>query len=218
MKIKLFLFAFIALAASASAQFTNDINGRPMFEFKYTDTEGSPYLSENWVSGLVISNKGKRYEYKKLRYDAYKDELEYERGGSIYRLSAEISGFELADDKGTVFRNGFPAIDRQTEKSFYQVLYDGNTPLLKRIRSSIEEEKLYNSATITKRFVTDETFYLFKNKTLVRIKKDKKSILAQLEDKRPHLEKFIKDQDLKLSNIEDIERLLEEYDTQKAGN
>lgn len=217
MKTKLFLFAFILLAGSGRAQFLNDINGRPMFESNYIDTEGSPYFNDNWTGGFVISPKGKRYEYKKLKYDTYKDELEYEHAGALFRLSSEISGFELADGQGTVFRNGFPAVDRQTKNSFYEVLYDGTTPFLKRIRTIIQQEKPYNAATTTKRFTTDETFYLLRNGVLVRVKKDKKSILAQLEDQRPLLEKFIKDEDLNLSNTEDIERLLEQYDAQKAG-
>lgn len=47
------LFAGLCLIVSAQAQFMQDINGRVVTEVTYTDVEGSPYLFEDWNTGIV---------------------------------------------------------------------------------------------------------------------------------------------------------------------
>lgn len=195
---------------AAHAQFMTDVNGRPVVEYKYTDIDGSPYLKSDWSIGIVKTPNGKTYEIARVRYDAYKDELEYDQAGKYFRLGPEIAEFSSGD--GT-FRNGFPDIDNLNKRSFYQVLYDGKTKVLKKISIRIVTEKPYGSATEVKRFLKDEHLFLFKNNMMSKLKRDKKSILSLLENQTSELENFIKDQKLKLSKEEDILKLVEKYDS-----
>ncbi|WP_428655136.1 hypothetical protein [Runella sp.] len=202
----------MTLTIHAQSLFIQDINGRPIFENGYTEIEGSPYLNDAWSTGNVkAKNNGKTYELAKMRYDLYKDELEYEENQKPYRFSTEITEFSTNDG---VFRSGFPAIESMTARNFYQVLYDGNVKLLKRNTVRIQLEKLYSSATQTKRFMKESALYLFKNGTIIRLKKDKKSLLEALGDKQTQLETFINDEKLKLSKEEDILRVIEKYEAQ----
>ncbi len=201
---------FVAVVSQAQSMFIQDINGRPIFENGYTEIEGSPYLNDNWSRGTVkAKHNGKTYELAKMRYDAYKDELEYEENQKPYRFGGEITEFVTNDG---IFRNSFPVYESLTARSFYQILYDGKIKLLKRTTARIQTEKLYSSATQTKRFIKEESLYLFKNGLLTRIKKDKKSLLEALGEKQDELDAFIKDQKLKLSKEEDILRLIEKYE------
>jgi hypothetical protein len=201
----------LTLSTYAQSMFLQDINGRPIFEGGYTEIEGSPYLNDVWSRGSVkAKNNGKTYELAKMRYDLYKDELEYEENQKPYRFSKEITEFSTNDG---VFRSGFPAIEPMTDRNFYQVLYDGNVKLLKRTTVRIQTEKLYSSATQTKRFIKDDALYLFKNGTMTRLKKDKKALLEALGDKQAELETFIKEEKLKLSKEEDILRVVEKYES-----
>ncbi len=194
--------------------FLQDLNGRPIFENSTTDVEGSPYLRETWTSGVVKAKSNrKNYDIPKLRYDAHKDELEYDQAGSLFRFSAEnVAEFTLIE--GT-FRAGFPAVGSLTPKNFYQVLYDGEkNKLLKRIYVGIQTEKPYNSATIIKRFVKEESLYLLKNNVeMRRFKKDKKSFFEIITDKQPEMEAFMKEQKIKFSKEDDLIRLLEKYES-----
>jgi hypothetical protein len=200
------------IVAQAQGMFIQDINGRPIFENGYTEIEGSPYLKDAWARGTVkAKHNGKTYELAKMRYDAYKDELEYEENEKAYRFSGEITEFATTDG---VFRNGFPVFESLTARSFYQVVYDGKVKLLKRTVARVQTEKLYSSATQTKRFVKEEFLYLLKNGVFTRLKKDKKALLEALGEKQDELEAFIKDQKLKLSKEEDILRVLEKYEGQ----
>lgn len=201
---------FLAVVSQAQSMFIQDINGRPIFENGYTEIEGSPYLNDTWSRGTVrAKHNGKTYELTKMRYDAYKDELEYEENQKPYRFGSEITEFVTNDG---IFRNGFPIYESLTARSFYQILYDGKVKLLKRTTARVQTEKLYSSATQTKRFIKEESLYLFKNGILTRLKKDKKSLLEALGEKQDELDAFIKDQKLKLSKEEDILRVIEKYE------
>jgi transcriptional antiterminator Rof (Rho-off) len=161
------------------------------------------------VGFAKAKHNNKTYELKRVRYDIYKDELEYDVAGSYFRLSDQITEFSCGD--GT-FRNGFANVESLTGRHFYQIVYDGNTKLLKRIVARVATEKLYGSASETKRFLKDEALFVQKNGTLTRLKKDKKAILELLADKQPALEAFVKEQKLKLNKEEDIVKILEKYD------
>ena len=213
----LFLFWVLLLSAligQAQQVILKDLNGRPIFENSYLSVEGSPYLREEWSAGLIkAKSNGKTYEMPKMRYDAHKDEIEYDQVGKLFRFTAtEISEFSTGE--GT-FRAGFPAIGNLTPKNFYQVLYDGRVKLLKRIYLAIQTERPYNSATTTQRFVREDALYLLKNNgEILRFKKDINALLDALgTEKQTDLEAFIKVNKLKISKEEDLVRILE-----KAGN
>lgn len=198
------------IAAHAQGMFIQDINGRPIFENGYTEIEGSPYLKDEWARGMVkAKHNGKTYELAKMRYDTYKDELEYEENQKSYRFSSEITEFVTTDG---VFRNNFPVYESLSGRNFYQVLSDGKVKLLKRIVTKIQTEKLYSSATTTKRFAKEEFLYLFKDGAIIRLKKDKKALLEALSDKQADLEAFIKEQKIKFSKEEDFLRVIERYE------
>ena len=214
------LFAGLCLIASAQAQFMQDINGRVVTEVTYTDVEGSPYLFEDWNTGIMKAvQNDKVFDGLKMRYDAYKDEVEYEKDGKMYRLGPEITAFTLpTGDALYEFRRGFPAVGSQTENSFYRVLSDGNTKVLKRYAMKMREEKPYNSATVTKRFDLNEQLYVLKNGTMYPVKtNDKKGIMKLVSDEKNLMNYVIKEEQLNFKTEDDIVKLLEEYDAYKAG-
>ena len=208
------------LFTSVQAQFMQDINGRVVTETTYTDVEGSPYLVSEWNKGIVRSAKDDRvYDGVKMRYDAYKDELEYEQDGKLYRLGPEVAAFSIpTGDALYEFQRGFPAVGSLTENSFYQVLHDGNTKLLKHHKMNMREEKPYNSATVTKRFDPTEQLYVLKGGRMYPVKKnDKKGLLKLLSDEKNLMNYIIKEEQLDFKSEGDMVKLLEEYDAYKAG-
>jgi hypothetical protein len=214
------LFAFLVIIFHAQAQFMTDINGRVVQEFSYTDVEGSPYfLDGEWYSGTIRAMKGQVFDGVRLRFDAYKNEVEYTRDNKLYRLGPEVLEFTIPTGSELCqFRRGFPAVGSLSEQTFYRVLHDGVTKLLKYHEKKMREEKAYNSATTTKRFETTERLYILKDGTMTLVRRgDRKGIMALLADKRDLMEYTIKEQQLNLKEEEDITKLLEEYDAYKAG-
>jgi hypothetical protein len=211
-----------AFLVPAHAQYMSDVNGRIVSEYSYTDTDGSPYLlNDQWITGTIRTANDKVIDGVKMKYDIYKDELEYENEGKLYRLGAkEIVEFVMpTGDALYIFRRGFPAVEDQSTSSFYRVLYDGNTKVLKRFETKMRKEKQYNSATAVNRFVPSETLYVLKDGKMHPIKKgDRKKLLSLLSDKRSLMEYNIKEQQLDLRSELDMVKLIEEYDAYKAGD
>jgi hypothetical protein len=211
-----------AFLVPAHAQYMSDVNGRIVSEYSYTDTDGSPYLlNDQWITGTIRTASDKVIDGVKMKYDIYKDELEYENEGKLYRLGAkEIVEFVMpTGDALYIFRRGFPAVEDQSTSSFYRVLYDGKSKVLKRFETKMRKEKQYNSATAVNRFVPSETLYVLKDGKMHPIKKgDRKKLLGLLSDKRSLMEYNIKEQQLDLRSELDMVKLIEEYDAYKAGD
>ncbi|GAB3930460.1 hypothetical protein [Larkinella terrae] len=210
------LLAFgLTTATRAQGVFLTDVNGQVLRANKYVDVQGSPYLNEAWKVGSVTAANNKSYPNLKVRYDAHAGELEYLQNEQPYRLSpSAIREFRITDDKELVFRNGFAAVNNNTPTTFYQVLVDGPTKLLKQLKVNIIENKPFNSATVTREFQKQELYFIAKpDGALQRIQKNKKSVLAALTDQKERVEKFIKEQDLNLSDETNLIALLESYNT-----
>ncbi|GAB3264755.1 hypothetical protein GCM10027347_32030 [Larkinella harenae] len=199
--------------ARAQGVFLTDVNGQIIRANKYVDVQGSPYLNEAWKEGTVTAANSKSYPNLKVRYDVYAGELEYMQNNQPYRLSpAAMKEFRIVDNGEMIFRNGFAAVNNNTPTTFYQVLVDGPTKLLKQMKINIMENKPFNSATVTKEFQKQDYYFIAKaDGSLQRIQKNKKSVLAALADQKDRVEKLIKEQDLNLSNEASLITLLEGY-------
>lgn len=186
--------------AQGQAMFLTDVNGQVIRENKYVEVEGSPYLDEAWQEGSVMTLRNKTYKNLKVRYDAYAGELEYQQNGKNYRLGTrDIRGFDLATPTGDTlrFRNGFPATGGSDVFTFYQVLHDGPTKLLKQPKVVLQEIKQYNQASATRKFAKQDQYFLVApSGTLTRIQKNRKSLLSALPDRKEALEKLIKEKRL----------------------
>src|SRR5476651_37085 len=89
---------------------------------------GSRFYKLDWANGTVTRKDGATYQGLKLKYNLYDDEIVYESttNAPLVPKYTDITGFTLKGvDGGTdimTFANGFPAVDKQTPASFYQVI------------------------------------------------------------------------------------------------
>jgi|EndMetStandDraft_4_1072995.scaffolds.fasta_scaffold00019_3 hypothetical protein len=200
----------------AQNQMLNDNQGKPVMEQSYTDVEGSPYLAENWLPGIVNLASGKTI-VTKLKYDAVSDELIFQspRDSMALAFVSPVKSFRLdvaSIDQSSLtpllFSSGYPPIDEQTEASFYQVVATGKTTLLKRYKKVIHSEQAFNSATTTKTFaMRDVVYYLLAGNKIVRIKPTLKTITTMLNDNSGNLQTFIKSNKIDFKSDNDLAKL-----------
>lgn len=203
---KILLAAILLFGVEAIAQDSTGLKGTPLKLAQYTD-DNSPFLTKEWFRGLARDNAGKPYDGVLLNYDLTKDEVVYKTDSSAYVLGPEITEFNIPT--GTelfTFKSGFPATsDGLTARSFYRVLYDGNTKLLKHYKKS-------GSAA------TQESLYILKGDKLSLIQlKDKDSFLKILADEKNKMNYVIKEENIDFDGADDVAKLLAEYDAYKAG-
>lgn len=192
---------------TAGQFFLQDVNGKFITSNNYTDVDGNPYFPKDWIEGSIILKTGKNIAYNALRYNTISGNLEFKYTDKPYDVTNPISGFTLGTMK---FRNGFEPTEKQTNETFYQVLYDGKQKLLCHKLGSIYIDSPYNSATKTKTFQLRESYYLQKmDGKLYEVKKNLKYFLTVLGDKSNQLEEYCKKENIKLRSWEDAVKVLE---------
>lgn len=191
-------------------------SGNQIVAGAYTNYENTPYLPTDWVPGTFVTPTGQRYAVNLLRYNADLDQPEYQLGEQVFRPRFAVRRFILGDSTqadARRFANGFLAVDQQTPASFYEIMHEGKTKLLKRTKAVLLDVTGYNSATKQKRFDFTETYYLARNGTTpVRVKRDKKSLLEVLADRGPLVDDYISREKLKFRSWDDVAKVLRFYD------
>jgi hypothetical protein len=206
----LFCFAF---GASAVAQIALvDQLGRPIQAKHYTNIIGSPFLSDNWATGSVKMTSGIMYEGMQLMYDQLEDQLLFRNQAGQTQLFADpVLEFSILE---RVFRKGYTPVDGAAPTAFYEVLADGRTQLLKRTSKKVFEDLPYGSSTKVKTIQENDNYYISQSgSVLIKIKKDKKTLLAVLDDQKPKLEAYTKSERLDLKKEADMVKLLAYYNT-----
>lgn len=192
------------------AQDSTGLTGMP-----YQEVAGATYLFNDWYTGSVRMADDKVFDGVKLRYDIVKDEIEFKKDSGLFRISQGVQEFTLPSGTDLyIFRSGFPAVDSYTNKSFYRILYDGKTKLLKKYQTPIKVEK----ASATKEMEPDAKLYILKGDKLnIVTLKDRNSFLKLLSDEKNKMQYVIKEEQLEFDGDDDLGKLLEEYDSYQAG-
>lgn len=203
------LFTLIVILNSASA-FAQELTGTPV-----TDTTSTQYLLPNWYSGIIRMNDDKVFDGVYLRYNLAKDQIEVKKDSGTFRIEKGVKEFNIPSGSDLyIFRSGFAPYKTLTTESFYRVIYDGKTQLLKRYQSPIQVEK----AAATRTLEPDAKLYVVKDSKVNEVfLKDQNSFLKLLADEKNKMRYVIKEENLEFDAEDDLMKLLEEYDAYKAG-
>ena len=91
-----------------------------------------------------------------------------------------------------IFKCGYKAFEKYDESTFYQVLQDGPVSLLKQTRKSIATVSNYGSGSGEKEFVNTLDYLVVKpDGELIKIKKEKSSLLAAIGEPSGKLEAWV---------------------------
>ncbi len=213
--LRIFLLSSVLLSQAVTAQDSTGLSGTPYQEVQLAAGESSPYLFKEWYLGTVRTSDDNVHDGVQLRYDLAKDEIEYKTESGLFRVSSNVTEFSIPTGTDLYnFKNGYPAVSGQTEKSFYRVLYDGNTKLLKKYVAPIKVEK----ASATRTMEPSSKLYILKDDKLNPVQlSNRNSFLKLLTDEKNKMGYVIKEQQLDFAGDDDLIRLLEEYDSYKAG-
>lgn len=213
MCIVMYLFSLGSYASAQQRELIRDITGQPFETMQYVGVQGSPYLLDEWEVGRVRMQSGKVFLDVPLKYDLVQNLLIFRSDAGQEQLFLEpVVEFEIGR---YLFRNGYKPIDGASLSTFYQVLADGGTKLLKRTAKRVEEEVSYGSGPKVKSIVGYEYYYLASddNSSLVKIKKDRRSVINVLKDKKIELNRHINEQGLDLRQDNDIAKLITFYNS-----
>lgn len=175
--IFLFLSVFVHLTY-AQQGFQSYADGAPATLIVKTDVEGTELLYEKWLPANIQSANGKVYQGVMVKYNLLEDVAYFLGKGDVTMVfSTPIKQFTIEDKENNVsrtFRTGFPSFNGYNANTFYEVLVDGDTKLLKKQRKKITESRAYNAATLVKKIVDNVSYFMFANNILTEVKRDTK--------------------------------------------
>lgn len=199
--------------------FISDVNGQA-FTNIYDGIVGNVYDQADYRLAKITLKDGRVYQDVKARINLLEHEVNFiasnGQEGYLGKGMATELVYTMPKEFGQdlqVFQCGFPPIDNQNRISFYQILLNGKTSLLKSVYKSIQERNNEMSGERYKEFATYENMYLLKDGVMSRIKKDKSSVLALLQDKAQGVKLFVEEQKLNLKNEADLVSLIKYYNS-----
>lgn len=221
MKIFNFFIFLVLLTNSVYAQISNISLGgssEVLREKQYADIDGSPYMNKNWMSGVLIDTEGREYSNYMIRYDAYKERVEYLNDGKIYEViptmyptfkinyldeeSNRVEQLEFKMQKDIPGLKGFVYVN---------ILYQGvKYAFIKKPKILLVDETVnsYGTTQRTRRFQSETYFFIKKDDEYKKVRINKKSILLEF----PEFETVLKQS--KIKDESDVVNLLQQIEQQ----
>lgn len=224
----LFICLFIAFKSSSQAQLGsysfsrgsnvlyNDGYGIPWSNPVLYNTDGSPFYDTSFCMGSLQLPNGKIYNGIKLKLNLEEQKIIFEvEEGKAFVLSIPVARVELAcssSSQPVVFRSGFTAIDKQNERSLYQVLDSGKVLLLKYTEIRFKDSKAYNSNDMSRSYRQLPSYYIWMpGKDLMKISNNENDLVAMLSDQQKILNDAILREKWKVRREADLIKIIALY-------
>lgn len=207
------VFILLPFLSQSQVFISDNVTGNIYREAADKSIEGSPFFVDDWVKGVIYMKDGSKADKFLLKLDLLRNELIFLHDGQILSVVNPVKEFVLntADNKQLLFRCDYPAYERFDANSFYQVLQDGPTSLLKMNRKSIKESTAFNQG-LKKEYILNESYYISKpGRDLVRIKRDRSSLLEALGDADGKLAAWMSKNGNRCRTEEDMAAVIKAY-------
>ncbi len=219
----LILLAFLQANAQLLSYDTNlvlNTKGSQIRSNRFQNIKGTPYLVDKWQNGTIKIENDKIHQLNNFKFNAFYNQIEYELSGEVYTPINSYHEFTLfdVDDNGKMkprnFKNGFPLYDKADTLTFYEVIYSGKVQFLQKNGIRIDEYSEPLSYDKIKRFTRFTNLYLYfpSSNQIIKIKKDKNTVLDAFGNKTKSLESFIAEKKLKLKTEDEIKMLCAYFD------
>lgn len=186
-----------------NAVFSAQSENKPM---KYEDISGSPYIDKNFYDAKVADN----YEKISVRYNSYKDEVEFQKNGSplILPKESQFSRIEISSPKQTLV-----LLDTGDDLSgYFFELASGKNALYKKIKTKFIDAapaaNSYASGRPASFKLQQPVYYIKTEKGFIKKPKNQKDIIEQFSDKKDTLNAFFKSNKIKFDKEEDLIKLI----------
>ena len=183
------------------------------FNLAQQDIDGSPFLTEQWEQGKIITPSDYVTEIDSMMFNVYDNKLVFNYKGKVYFLNEglKIKEFVLGERKFlnlSLSKNG---------AEYYEEVYGGkHASLLKKYKCDFLPGKVSNGMIpgTNDKYMVKSNYYLKDNADQsVKIKTNKSSVLSYCELKRSLVKTYIKENKLKFKNESDLITVIKYYDS-----
>lgn len=200
------------------------VSGTPFSPYKYVKVvSGSPYFNDDWMKGIAILAGNRRAKCDFVKLDLLSGEVLYKDSTGTELIATtpiqQLTLIDSASGKEVVFINSsvVPAAGNKLIDGWYQVLEKGTATLYKKVKKSISEQQLYNSATAEQTIHTESEYFIGVTDELSFVKKPR-DISTVLSDKKNQLDEFIAANKLTGKTDAAFTEVVEKYNTLAVGH
>lgn len=179
---------------------------RNLTEKSYNDIEGSPYYTQDFIKSTIFFRDG-NYSNQLLRYDMFRDEMEFNKEGKIlWLIRKDIKYIRYGTDMIFV-----SSADADTNKLGYYILKDEGTYLLFYKKTTLYEPMVPSkgySEPIPDRFMQGKDMIFIKHMENPALEiRNKKDLMNYFAENQSALD-FIKNEKTRADNLEDLHKLI----------
>ncbi|MFP4366855.1 MAG: hypothetical protein ACLFQA_07150 [Bacteroidales bacterium] len=182
----------------------------------YKRIAGSPFLNDDFIEGSLITKDSILYPDIPLRYDIYRDEMEFMvEGESVPRVIATPQNFLFFRlDEKTFVHIAF--LDGNTPKrGYFELLNRGECQVLMRRRTDYAEPEGARGFDPAKpaRFVQKRNSYFmrFNNQVPEEIRLRRRNILSSFDEKKDEISGFVNENNLSYRSLDDLIKMADYY-------
>ena len=176
---------------------------------------GNPYLMKDWCDGVVRFTSGRTMTQFKLKFDCLKNMLLLQFEGNAFAAESKVKEFVMYPKKkdSLLFRRGFPSTNKTTDQTYFHVLLQDKSSLLRLVARNIIEEKQLVSVNgrINRRMEEVEFYYLLRNGEMVLLPASRTELPAIFADKKEPLARFIAERQFKMHSPDDFVAVVKKY-------
>jgi|GEM_PF-1121693 len=194
---------------SSNVQFDNLLSrGTEINPVYYDEIEGSPFLENEFMPGTVVMKNGRIFENIGFRYNMHTNQIEFKDEGKILTfVNPRDLEYVFFGNHRFIYEKYF--LKGKPVEGYFKVLADGYARLLVKRYAEIKSEKMpvsnFGEVNYRNYFRITEDYYITKDgQNLIPVRKQKRSLLKALEEKKTEIEAFLEASGLDIRNDVDL--------------
>jgi hypothetical protein len=172
----------------------------------FNGIKGNPFYNDTWQKGYIILQGNKVAKDVMLNFNIYNNNVYYFYDSQSYVLdeSAQVKEFGCRDkedsNKITVFRCGYPSIENNNEKTFYEIVIDDKISLFKHYSKAVVQHIDKLMGTINKELFDEAAWYVYdkSDEKIIAMKKNKNAVEEALPAYKEKIKAIIDQKKLNL--------------------
>lgn len=174
---------------------------------KELNIEGSAYLDEQFVEGIVALTTGATYQKIPLRLNVYNEEIEFRnQRGEVFSINNPESIRELIIGETKYIYTDIKS-HHETKKVLAEVIEEGSISLLKHHRIKLTQaqaEQIHRAAKAPRLVRMPSEYLIQKANGIAEPIKNEKDLFSAIPEKREDLKGLIAQQNLSVKDEQDL--------------
>lgn len=183
-------------------------------EWNAEDIEGSAYLTEEFVNGVVVLDNGVKYVNIPLRYNIYNEEIEFKnRKGQVFNINNPEYIQELTIGESKFIYCAYKS-KKESKKLFAEIMAEGQVSLLKHHQLKLlppQQAQIHKEAQLPKLVKIPSQYLLRTPDGTIHFFKNEKELLKILKDKSEKIISLIDQEKLSVNKEKDLITIVEFY-------